>query len=140
MAISTYKTYLMKGSGTSSITFSKLLDITSFPDIGGDPEQLETTTLSDAMRTHINGIQNTDSMQFEANYTKTDYDAVKAVTDSTWFAVFFGGTTTSAATDGTYYFKGTPSVKISGGGVNEVVHMTITISLETEITTTAPSN
>lgn len=139
MAISTYKTYLMYKATSSATSYTQLVDITSFPDIGGDPEQLETTTLSNAMRTHINGIQNTDSMQFEANYTKTDYDKIKALTGSTPFAVFFGGTTTSAATDGTYYFTGTPSVKISGGGVNEVVHMTITISLETEVTTSEPN-
>ena len=38
MAISTYKIFLMKkGSGD---TYEKLIDIKSFPDLGGSPEML----------------------------------------------------------------------------------------------------
>ena len=44
MAISTYKVFLMK---KTSETWSKLIDIKDFPDLGGSPELLETTTLSD---------------------------------------------------------------------------------------------
>ena len=42
MAISTYKVFLMhKTSGGD--TYSKLVDIKEFPDLGGEPEMLETT-------------------------------------------------------------------------------------------------
>ena len=72
MAISTYKVFLMhKGSSESS--YSKLIDIKEFPDLGGDPEMLETTTLSDKMQTFIAGIQSMDAMQFTANYTLSEY-------------------------------------------------------------------
>ncbi len=50
MAISTYKIFLMQ-KNTSA--WEKLLDITEFPDLGGAPEMLETTTLSDKMQTYI---------------------------------------------------------------------------------------
>ena len=50
MAISTYKVFLMKASGG---TYTKLIDIKDFPDLGGAPEMLETTTLSDKMQTYI---------------------------------------------------------------------------------------
>ena len=43
MAISTYKVFLMK-KGDSDETYSKLCDIKEFPDLGGEPEMLETTT------------------------------------------------------------------------------------------------
>ena len=44
MAISTYKAFLMvKDSGS----YKKLIDIKEFPDLGGAPERLQTTTLSD---------------------------------------------------------------------------------------------
>ena len=46
MAISTYKVFLMK-KGDTGDTWSKLVDIKEFPDLGGEPEMLETTTLSD---------------------------------------------------------------------------------------------
>lgn len=36
MAISTYKTFLMK-KGDTGDTWSKLIDIKEFPDLGGEP-------------------------------------------------------------------------------------------------------
>ena len=64
MAISTYKVFLMK---KTSETWSKLIDIKDFPDLGGSPELLETTTLSDKMQTYIPGIQSLDALEFTAN-------------------------------------------------------------------------
>lgn len=58
MAISTYKTFLMIGDGGS---WSKLIDIKEFPDLGGVPEMLDTTTMSDGARTYILGIQETEA-------------------------------------------------------------------------------
>ena len=78
MAISTYKTFLMcdkEGKGT----YTKLIDIKEFPDLGGAPEMLETTTLSDKMQTYIPGIQSLDSLEFTANYTLEDYKALVAM-------------------------------------------------------------
>ena len=46
MAISTYKVFLMKKAASGG-TYSKVVDIKDFPDLGGAPEMLETTTLSD---------------------------------------------------------------------------------------------
>ena len=37
---------------------------------------METTTLSDATQTFINGIQTLSAMEFTANYTKEDFEAV----------------------------------------------------------------
>lgn len=78
MAISTYKVFLMK-KGTTGNTYEKLIDIKEFPDLGGDPEMLETTTLSDKMQTYIAGIQSLDALAFTANYTLTDYKALQAL-------------------------------------------------------------
>lgn len=49
-------------------TWSKLVDIKDFPDLGGAPEMLETTTLSDGAQTYIPGIQSQDALEFTANY------------------------------------------------------------------------
>ena len=51
MAISTFKTFLMHKKEAS--TYEKLVDITEFPDLGSDPELLETTTTSDRMKTYM---------------------------------------------------------------------------------------
>ena len=140
MAISTYGVYLMKkGTGTTP-AYEKLIDIKDFPDLGGAPELLETTTLSNSMQTYIEGIQSSDALEFTANYTKTDYDTLVGLKGTeTTFAVYFGTTTDGkpATTDGAFYFKGYLSVRVNGGGVNEVVGMTISIAPSTAIGTTA---
>ena len=137
MAISTYKIFLMKKNNDA---YEKLIDIKEFPDLGGTPEMLETTTLSDKMQTYIPGIQSLDALEFTANYTKADYTALKALDGvENDYAVWFGGTEsggvlTPTGTDGKFEFKGQLSVFPVGGGVNEVVDMTITIAPSTPIT------
>ena len=138
MAISTYKVFLMKSSGDR--VFEKLIDIKDFPDLGGAPEMLETTTLSDSMQTYIPGIQSLDALEFNANYTKDDFDTLKALEGEEYtFAVWFGGTVeggvvTPTGSEGKFEFRGQLSVFPTGGGVNEVVGMTITIAPSTPIT------
>lgn len=142
MAISTYKIFLMMMQGSGS-TYAKLVDIKDFPDLGGAPEMLETTTLSDKMQTYIPGIQSLDALEFTANYTKTDFDKLKALEGQTKkFAVWMGatesgGTLTPSGSDGKFEFEGQLSVFPVGGGVNEVVDMIITIAPSTPITSAA---
>lgn len=138
MAISTYKIFLMVSEDGSK--YDKLIDIKSFPDLGGAPEMLETTTLSDAMQTYIPGIQSLDALEFEANYTKADFTKLKAMEGTEkQYAVWFGGTgegetLTPTGSDGKFKFKGQLSVYPVGSGVNEVVNMNINIAPSTPIT------
>ena len=135
MAISTYNTFLMvKGTGS---TYTKLVDIKEFPDLGGDPETLETTTMTDAMQTFIMGLQGNEALDFTANYTPADYQAVAAVSGvQKDFAVWFGkddniNKSDAVAADGgdmgKFKFSGQLSVRVNGASVNEVVEMTISI-------------
>lgn len=124
---------------TTGNTYEKLVDIKDFPDLGGAPEMLETTTLSDNMQTYIPGIQTLDSLDFTANYTKTDFTTLKALEGvETEYAVWLGGTgdgttLTPTGSEGKFKFKGKLSVYPVGGGVNEVVDMNITIAPSTPI-------
>ena len=137
MAISTYKSFLMH---KVSDAWEKLIDIKSYPDLGGAPELLETTTLSDPMTTNIMGIQSLDALEFECNYTLADYTKLKEMegTDKE-FAVWLGGTesggtVTPDGSDGKFQFNGQLSVYVNGGGVNEVRNMTVSIAASTPIT------
>lgn len=129
MAISTYGIYLMHK--TTGSTYEKLVDIKDFPDLGGAPEMLETTTLSDSMQTYIPGIQSLDGLEFNANYTKEDFTKLKALEGKDEsYAVYFG----TDGANGKFNFNGSLSVFPVGGGVNEVVGMTISIAPSTPIT------
>ncbi len=137
MAISTYKVFLMHKAATD---WQKLIDIKDFPDLGGTPEMLETTTLSDKMQTYIPGIQSLDALEFQTNYTLDGYKALKALDGKEEeYAVWFGGTEAGenvnpTGVQGKFKFKGQLSVFAAGGGVNEVVNMTVTIAPSTPIT------
>ena len=133
MATSTYKTYLcQKQTGSSATGYNKILDIKSFPDLGGSPELIETTTLSNAMQTNVKGVQSLDALEFTCNYTKTDYDKVKALADGSQVEL-----AVMITEDGTNYtgygWTGELDVFIAGGEVNAVIEMTVTSVSSTEI-------
>lgn len=134
MAFSTYKTFLMVGSGTGTITYTKLVDIKSFGDLGGVPETIDVTTLSDKKRKTVPGVEDLETITFTANYTAADYDACETVAGTEKpFAVWFGGTesngvVTPTGSDGKFEMTGVLSVYKNGGGVNEAQEMTISIN------------
>lgn len=137
MAVNTYGTYLMrKNSGGE---YSKLADIKDYPDLGGSPEMLETTTLSDKMQTYIPGIQKNDGFEFTLNYDVEKYKELKALEGQELdLALWFGGTETDDAVtpdgrDGKLAFKGKISTHITGKGVNEVREMVLSIAPSTPI-------
>jgi hypothetical protein len=120
-------------------TWKKVIDIKEFPDLGGTPEMIEITTLSDKVQRNIPGVQSLDALEFTANYTLTEYKALKALEGTEKeFAVWFGGiengdTVTPNGSDGKFKFKGQLSVYTNGGGTNEVVEMTISIAASSAI-------
>ena len=138
MAISSYKVFLMY-KATDGAAYTKLIDIKDFPDLGGAPELLETTTLSDNMQTYIPGIQSLDALEFTCNYDKAEYTRIKALEEKEYdFAVWMGGTGAGSTlqptgSDGKFKFKGKLSAYPVGGGVNEVVDLKITIAPSTPI-------
>jgi len=134
---STVDTFLMIGSGSGTITYSKLCDIKDYPDLIGAPEALETTTLSNRQRTYIEGLKANEQLTFTANYTESDFSTLNGYAGvEKDLAIYFGASAlnTPDGHDGKFTFKGYVSVSIIGHGVNEVREMQITITPTTEIT------
>lgn len=141
---STYKTFLMQGTGSGTLTYAKVCDIKSYPDIGGAPDLIDMTTLSNKSKIGVPGIQNNDAMTFDANYNPTVYQTLKALADGTakHWAIYFGGTenngvVTPTGDDGKFTFDGILDVYVTGGGVNEGRSMQISITPTTDFTFTA---
>ena len=91
-------------------------------------------------------IQDTEDLTFTCNYTVEDYQKVNEYYDGNEYewAVWLGGTETGSTvtadgTDGQFSFTGMLSVYVNGGGVNEVVDMTITLTPSTVIEFSVPS-
>ena len=131
MAISTYGVKLKVG--TTAETVEQLVCIKDFPDIGGSPEQIETTTLCDAQQTFINGIKSMSTMEFTADYTTEDYDAVDDLSgQKLYYELWFGED--GDGSDGIFQWQGEHTVRVTGAGVNSVVEMVISVAPSTEIT------
>lgn len=143
---STYKSFLMHGTGTGTLTWSKLLDVKDYPNLGGEPDLIDMTTLSNKMKIGIPGIQNSDAMTFTANYNPTVYARIKEMADGTakHFAVWFGGTVSGSTltpdgSDGKFTFDGVIDIYVSGKGVNEGREMVVTITPTTDIDFDVPT-
>lgn len=142
--ISTYRTYLMyKATGSSDYT--KLCDIKSFPDMGGEPERIDVTSLSDGQRKYIPGVQDISSSTFTANYVAADLQKINALSgQQTQFALWFGATgdvgqEVPSGANGQYEWTGDIMAYVNGGDVNSAVEMTIVTFPSTAFVLTVPT-
>ena len=127
-AVSTIGTTLeVSEDGT---TWDKLVKIKSYPQLGGAPDQLETTDLEDESQTFIPGVQSVDSMDFTANYTLAAYTSVKAKEGK---ALKYRLKMGKEGVDGVATWEGQHSVYINEGEVNGVREMTVSVSPSTKI-------
>ena len=127
MAVSTQVTTL--SSGTDGVAWTKLVDITNYPDLGSAPSKLDTTDLSAVQfKTSILGLQEVPDLTFEANYDKTAFTAISAMTTTRYFKLAFG------SADGSFTWQGQVAIYANGAGVDEVRKMTIVLSASTPIT------
>ena len=120
--------------------YTQLIPITSYPDLGADPELIDITTLQHKVRINVLGVQDLGSFAFDALYTPENYERVKSFADEEQeFSLWFGGTGEGESyvptgADGKFDFKGTLSVYPSGNGVNEARALRFSIAVSSEIT------
>ena len=111
--------------------------------MGAAPEPLETTTLSDPARTYIPGIENTEQKTFTCNFNNTDFSTLVALKDveqnvAIWIgASESGGVYTPDGNIAKFEGKGYVDVFVAGAGVNEVVNMTVTLTMTKNFIKTA---
>jgi hypothetical protein len=126
MAISTFGVTLKWG--TSAEAVEKVVDVKDFPDMIGEANLLETTTLSDAQQTNIPGIKTSETLSFTYNYTSVDYAKVEAdANKELFYALEFS--------DGSKFtWEGQHTSGLPGKGVNEVIEATVNIAASTAVT------
>ena len=125
---STINTVLKSGASASGLT--KLCRIKSYPQLGGQPEQQETTDLEDKMQTFVEGVQSVEPMQFTVNYENETYDEVEnRIATDKFFQLEFG----ENGVDGIFSWKGTISQFVNAGEVNGIREATITITPSSQV-------
>lgn len=117
MAISSYGVTLKWGTTASDV--EKVVDVKDFGDLIGDPNMLETTTLSDSQVTNIPGIRSSDAIPFTCNYTSADFAKCKADEGKALFYEL-------EFSDGSSFtWQGQHTLGVPGKGVDEVLEFTI---------------
>lgn len=126
---SSYQTYLMT-KGLEG--WEKLVDIKNYPDLQGDPNLLDVTTLSDDAERQINGIKRATTTPFTINYTLEEFKKLEAIEGKeTEIAVYFGADETGKPDGHVGMFEGVgiPSLKITGKDVDGVREAVITFAM-----------
>lgn len=101
--------------------YTELTDLQEIPELGGEAESIEITTLADSAHMYTEGIKNYgDSLAFKFLYAKEQFETLNALTDSTGWKV--------ELPDGlACTFTGKASVKLDGVGVNAAVTYTLSV-------------
>ena len=104
-----------------------LTNLQEIPELGGDSEAIEITTLADAAHMYTDGIKNYgDSLAFVFLYETAQFETLNGLEGvSGWEVALPDGTTCS--------FTGTSSVKLAGVGVNAALTYTLSIKPNSEM-------
>ena len=105
----------------------ELTNLQEIPELGGDSEAIEITTLADSAHMYTDGIKNYgDSLAFKFLYEKTQFTELEGTkTSSEWKVELPDGANCS--------FTGTCSVKLDGVGVNAALTYTLAIKPNSEM-------
>ena len=105
----------------------ELTNLQEIPDLGGDTEAIEITTLGDGAHKYTDGIKNYgDSLAFKFLYEKAQFTTLNGLDGSeSWKVKLPDGATCS--------FTGTGSVKLDSVGVNAALTYTLSIKPDSEM-------
>ena len=108
-------------TAASESQYTELTNLQEIPDLGGEAEAIEITTLADAAHMYTDGILNYgDSLAFKFLYDKTQFTTLTGLTGSnSWKVELPDGASCT--------FTGTSSVKLDSVGVNAALTYQLSI-------------
>lgn len=106
-----------------------LTNLMEVPELGGDTEAIEITTLADVAHVYTDGIKNYgDSLAFKFLYDQTQFmDLSNGTAEASEWEVHLPDGTVCA-------FSGTHSVKLDGVGVNAALTYTLSVKPNSAMT------
>lgn len=126
-------------SKTGGSDYTVIPDLQEIPDLGGDVDTVEVTTLADGAKRYIKGIKDYGDLQFTFLYDNSseasNYRILRGLEDA-------GGVNYFKVTlpdDTTFTFSGEVATAIAGAGVGDALTFTATITLNSDMVVTNPS-
>lgn len=118
--------------------YEELPLLMEMPEMGGTPEKVDVTTLADASRKYIDGVKDYGNLAFKFLYENVEGSAFRTLR-----GYEEAGTIADYKVelpDGTgFAFSGQVSVKIDSASVNAALTFTATISLNSDMVITNPT-
>lgn len=112
----------------SESTYTDLTNLQEIPDLGGESEAIEITTLADAAHMYTDGILNYgDSLAFKFLYDKEQFTTLNTLSGSIGWKVTLPDSETCS-------FTGSCSIKLDGVGTNAALTYTLAIKPDSEMT------
>lgn len=107
--------------------FVELTNLQEIPELGGDSEAIEITTLADAAHMYVDGIKSYgDSLAFKFLYEGEQFKTLDGMKDTYEWKVTLPDSTNCS-------FSGTCSVKLDGVGVNAALTYTLGVKPNSEM-------
>lgn len=128
---------LAKKAG-ADVTFIELTGLKEIPELGGDPEKVEVTTLADEAKQYEYGVTDYGDLEFKFGYENSSanspYRVLRGLAAAKTVTEF-----ELTLKDGTKFtWSAIPNVKLSGGGVNGVIDFTLAMALQSNIEVVDP--
>ena len=123
---------------TLTVGASPVPDLQAIPDLGGDVDKLEITTLADSSVRKMNGIIDYGDLEFTFLYDTEVEDSGYRQLHALEEAASVDEYVIELADGTTFTFSGQVSTNIVGVGVNEALTFTAMISLTTSIVIDIP--
>ncbi|MCR1900866.1 phage tail protein [Ligilactobacillus apodemi] len=106
-------------------TWEEFADIKTIPELGGDTEKVDVTTLADDRRKQVEGIQNASNVQFQVVYKGPSFSKALAEAGNRkqyqWKVTYPDGMTAT--------MRGSYNIKFASATVNGALGYTITITV-----------
>ncbi|HFE9851435.1 TPA: phage tail tube protein [Enterococcus faecalis] len=106
-------------------TYTEIEGLQEVPEIGGDPEKIDVTTLADATKKYISGIQDMDTLDFTFLYNKAVFAKLKTLQTSGKSAAF----ELEYPDKSKCSFVGGVTVKMGSGKVNGAYQFTLAVTV-----------
>ena len=131
---------LMGYSTTGAGEYTNLYSITSVPDLGGDNEQIDVTTIYDSKRVNMPGVESSDDLEFgglrgkygppdaEDSALIDEYETLSKLDEKTayyWQIKYSDGSA--------HKWSAYPKVRQSGFAVNEAIGYTLVLTTNSKI-------
>lgn len=111
----------------SGDAFVELTNLQEIPDLGGEVEAIEITTLADAAHRYTDGLKSYgDSLEFKFLYEKEQFNTLNGLSGSQEWKVELPDTSSCS-------FGGSCSVRLDGVGVNAALTYTLSVKPNSEM-------